>query len=101
MEATTYDALEDTAKEGLGVLREVLKERNTEEPMLVLARIAATSVSAFTRVYQANSAREATLVTMMSQAAGGTEEFRRLVQAALPASPVAKALREGNQAQPS
>jgi hypothetical protein len=93
---TTYDAIEETAKEGLAVLKEVLKERNTEERTLTLARIAATSVSNFTRMYQAQSAREATLVTMMGHVADTTEEFRRLVLAALPASPVAKALKEAH-----
>ena len=98
METATYDAIEDVAKESLAVLKEVLKERSTDDSRLTLARIAATSVSNFTRLYQANSAREATMVTMMSQAAGDSEEFRRLVIAALPASPVARALAQGDGA---
>lgn len=97
METATYNAIEETAKEGLAVLKEVLKERNTDEPMLTLGRLAATSVSNFTRIYQANSAREATMVTMMGQAAETSEEFRRLVRATLPASPVAKALGKGKE----
>lgn len=92
---STYDAIEETAQEGLAVLKEVLKERNTDERVLTLARIAVTSVSNFTRMYQAQSSREATLVTMMGHAAENNAEFRRLVMVALPASPVAKALKDG------
>ena len=65
MTTAIYDAIEETAKEGLAVLKEVLKERSTDDRALTLARIAATSVSNFTRMYQAQSSREATLVTMM------------------------------------
>lgn len=96
METKTYEAMEDVAKEGLAVLKDVLHNRDTDDKSLMLARVAATGLSSFTRVYQANSSREATLVTIMDRAAEGNAEFRRLVMAALPASPVAKALKEGN-----
>lgn len=95
METKTYQTIEEVAQEGLAMLKEVLRERTTDEKTLILARIAATSVSNFTRLYQANSAREATLVTIMDRAADNGQEFRRLVKAALPGSPVAKALKEG------
>ncbi len=89
---STIDLLEEVAQEGLAVLRDTLRDRATDDNQIKLARIAATSVSAYARMYQANSAREGTLVSICREASENGQEFRQLVIAALPASPVVKAL---------
>lgn len=97
MESKTYKAIEEAALEGAIVLREVLHDRETDDGRLALGRMGSAAVSALAKLYQANSAREATVVSIISHAAPDAEEFRRLVQAALPGSLAAKALvTEGN-----
>ena len=98
---STIELLEEVAQVGLEVLRDTLRERATDDNQLKLARIAATSVSAYARMYQANSAREGTLVSICREASENGQEFRSLVIAALPASPVVKALMESEKKRPS
>lgn len=95
MKPATYDAIEDAAFAGAVVLRDVLKDADPTEAQLALARVGSSAVSSLAKLYQANSAREATVASIISHAAPDAEEFRRLVISALPGSSVGKALTEG------
>jgi hypothetical protein len=95
MKNETYDAYEKAGRMGAEILAEVLGSGQEDEPNLSRARIATSAMSSFAKLYQAQSAREATVVTIISRAAPTTEEFRRLVGSALPGSNVAKAIQEG------
>lgn len=98
-EATTQEVIEEAAKEGALVVRDLLKQRSASDEELALARIGATAMSNYAKIYQANAGREATMVTIIGRAAESGEEFRRLVGASLPASPVTKALSERSGAE--
>jgi len=96
-ERTTQQVIEEAAREGAELVADVLKRRSVEDGDLALARIGATAISNYAKLYQANSAREATQVTIMVHSVSDGEEFRRLVMATLPGSPVALALKENGK----
>ena len=96
-EQTTQQLIEDVAREGAALVADVLKRRSIEDGDLALARLGATAISNYAKLYQANSAREATQVTIMVHSVSDGEEFRRLVMATLPGSPVALALKENGK----
>ena len=96
-ERTTQEVIEEAAREGAELVADVLKRRSVEDGDLALARIGATAISNYAKLYQANSAREATQVTIMVHSVSDGEEFRRLVMATLPGSPVALALKENGK----
>lgn len=92
MKTATYDAIEAAALEGAKVLKDVLQSRDTSDEQLALGRMGSSAVSSLAKLYQANSAREATVVSILTHASPDAEEFKRLVVAALPGSKVADAL---------
>ena len=96
-ERTTQQVIDEAAREGAELVADVLKRRSVEDGDLALARIGATAISNYAKLYQANSAREATQVTIMVHSVSDGEEFRRLVMATLPGSPVALALKENGK----
>ena len=96
-ERTTQQVIEEAAREGAELVADVLKRRSVEDGDMALARIGATAISNYAKLYQANSAREATQVTIMVHSVSDGEEFRRLVMATLPGSPVALALKENGK----
>jgi hypothetical protein len=96
-ETTLIESMEEVAREGLAVLRDALRARTRDDAELKLARIASTSFAAYTRMLQVQSAREATMVTMMTHSSETAEEFRRLVSASLPGTPIAAALTNGTE----
>lgn len=100
-ETTTHELIEAAARAAAIVVCDVLERRSVEDNDLALARIAATAVSNYAKMYQATSAREATMATLITHSAEGTEDFRRLAMAALPGSPVAKALAKHSEAERS
>ena len=91
----TIAVLEEVAQEGLEVLRETLKSRSHDDAEIKLARIAQGSVASWSRVYQANSAREATIAGMIAHAAEDRQHYAAMIRASLPGTPIAKALADG------
>lgn len=94
MKTATYDAIEQAALAGALVLKEVLENRDTSDEQLALGRMGSSAISSLAKLYQANSAREATVASILTHASPDADEFRRLVIAALPGSNVGMALAE-------
>ena len=101
MQPETLEAYERAGRLGAEVLIDSLQSGQEDESTISRARIATSAMGAFAKLYQAQSAREATVVTIITRAAPNAEEFRRLVGSALPGSAVAKAIGEPSIPQPS
>jgi len=92
MKEDVSDKLEAAADVALSVIKEVLEARDHGPGALRLARIATGTVSNYAHMVSARSSRERTVVSLVTHAADTTDEFRRLVTAALPGHPVSNAL---------
>ena len=85
--------LETVAEAALDVIDGFLKQEEPDETQIARAKIACTTVSAFTRFEQTTGAREATTVVMARELSKNEADLKRYLTAALPNHAVIKALR--------